>query len=71
MYKLRVGQRVTVRANSEWTYEQDAYQGRTGIVKGYTAGAFHPSNECYDVLLDGEGTRVFCFCFNDLRVSSQ
>jgi ribosomal protein L21E len=67
MYKLRVGQRVTVRANGEWTYVQAEYVGRTGTVVGYTAGAFHLSNECYDVLLDGEGTRVFCFCFNDLR----
>ena len=67
MYKMRVGQRVTVRENSEWTFVQAEYVGRTGTVVGYTAGAFHRTNECYDVVLDGEGTRNFCFCFDDLR----
>ena len=63
MYKLRVGQRVTVRRNSKWTQVQAEDVGRTG----YTAGAFHPTNECYDVLLDGKGTRIFCFCLKDLH----
>jgi len=67
MYNLRVGQRVAVRENSEWTFVQAAYVGRIGTVVKYTVGAYHPTNECYDVLLDGEGTRTFCFCLHDLR----
>ena len=66
MYKMRVGQRVTVRENSEWTFVQAEYVGRTGTVVGYTASAIHPTNECYNVVLDGS-TRKFCFCQNDLR----
>ena len=67
MYRLRVGQRVSVRANSDWTFVQAEYVGRTGTVVDFTAGGCHATNECYDVLLDGEGTRRFCFCFLDLR----
>ena len=69
MYKLPVGQRVTVRANSEWTFVEAAFVGCCGTVVGFTAGGHHASNECYDVVLEGKGTRVFCFCFNDLRKS--
>ena len=57
--------------NSDWTFVQEAYVGCSGIVVGHTTGAIHPTNECYDVVLDGEGTRIFCFCFDDLRVSTQ
>jgi hypothetical protein len=71
MYRLRVGQRVVVRENSDLTFVQEAYVGRSGTVVKYTTGAIHPTNECYDVVLDGEGTRVFCFCFHDLRVAKQ
>jgi hypothetical protein len=71
MYRLRVGQRVVVRENSDWTFVEEAYVGRSGCVVGHTAGAIHPTNECYNVVLDGEGTRVFCFCFHDLRVAKQ
>jgi len=46
---------------------QAEYMDHTGTVVGYTAGAIHPTNECYNVVLDGEGTREFCFCFDDLR----
>jgi len=67
MYRLRVGQRVSVRASSEWTFVQAEYVGRTGTIVNFTAGGCHATNECYDVLLDGEGTRRFCFCFLDLR----
>ena len=61
MYKLRVGQRVTVRDNSAWTFVEAMFVGRRGTVVGFTAGGCHPSNECYDVVLEGEGTRKFCF----------
>ena len=70
MYKLRVGQRVAVRDNSAWTFVEAEFVGRRGTVVGFTAGGHHATNECYDVVLEGEGTREFCFCFNDLRVLS-
>ena len=66
MYKLRVEQRVAVRDNSEWAFVEAAHVGRCGTVVAFTAGAFHATNECYDVVLDGDA-RVACFCFRDLR----
>ena len=65
MYKLKVGQRVAVRDNSEWTFVEAAHVGRCGTVVAFTAGAFHATNECYDVVLDGDA-RVLCFFFRDL-----
>ena len=65
MYKLRVEQRVAVRDNSAWVFVEAAHVGRRGTVVGFTAGAFHATNECYDVVLDGD-PRVLCFCFRDL-----
>ena len=67
MYKLRVGHGVVVRDNSEWTFVEAMFVGRRGTVVGFTAGGCHPTNECYNVVLEGEGTREFFFCFNDLR----
>jgi len=68
MYKLRVGQRVCVRAPSVWTCVDAALVGRSGTIKAFTAGGFDASNECYDVQLDGNGLRRVCLCFHDVRL---
>jgi len=65
MYKYDVGMRVMVRDNSEWTCVHETYLGRCGTVVGFTPGAFHPINECYNVKLDSDPVER-CFCSHDL-----
>jgi len=66
MYRFRVQEHVKIRPSANLTYTSPGLQmGHCGVIIAHTTGMYHPTDEMYDVLFEGEH-EIRYVCFSDL-----